>query len=699
MKKTSNLYEKLNKYTISKSSLLLKTTLISLFLLFSWDESVQDFTENNLLNDKINLNISLDIPSWSSCSFDPTDVEANYCIDKWDFNKAIDIYLAERDSLLKIESNWLSSESNRRLWHVYVWLWRTYFYSEKYEESLIYYKKSKEISEKTKNIAWVIGWCNDISSVYIKKKEYDNALKILLEWISILDANQSLMIASNDLSPYMIHINLCDLYMKYFNNYNKAKESFLKSKEYFSKIEPFLDDNNQKENQIVLLTYEADFANYNKNYKSVIDFYQNALVLAKSINHTRYQLDVLSLIKDFYHNQWQIDSSYHYQSKEFFLYRTFLNEYYETQRSTSEAFFKNKELELKNEKQQTEIKLQKQKTKAARTVWWLAFALTFVLWWAVIVYWKQKKEISKKNQELEIANNQIKEKNQELEQSNEEIRAINDELNEKNQIIEKANKETTASITYASFIQKSFLSSNIKKHFPDSFLYYQPRDIVGGDLYFADELSDGRKILIAGDCTWHWVPGGFLVSFSIDSIKNLSKIAQKPSDIINWLDCKFMENYSTGLETSPEKNHLNDSMDVACVFYTPETRLLEYSISSRSILLLRKGEFIRLSPEIRADVWSTKKHPLFTEYKTYTQQLEPGDEIFLSSDGVSDQFNNKTDRKLWVKAFHSFLQTLSTLPMAERPVYTANFYNKLKENNDWTQWSQTDDILLIGFKV
>jgi hypothetical protein len=43
-------------------------------------------------------------------------------------------------------------------------------------------------------------------------------------------------------------------------------------------------------------------------------------------------------------------------------------------------------------------------------------------------------------------------------------------------------------------------------------------------------------------------------------------------------------------------------MDIACIFYNPETRLLEYSVSSRPILLLRKGEFIKLSAEIRADV-------------------------------------------------------------------------------------------------
>jgi len=64
------------------------------------------------------------------------------------------------------------------------------------------------------------------------------------------------------------------------------------------------------------------------------------------------------------------------------------------------------------------------------------------------------------------------------------------------------------SITYARQIQQSILmeESEIQQHLPDSFIYYQPKDIVSGDFYWFSKVND-ILILAAIDCTGHGVPG------------------------------------------------------------------------------------------------------------------------------------------------------------------------------------------------
>lgn len=92
-----------------------------------------------------------------------------------------------------------------------------------------------------------------------------------------------------------------------------------------------------------------------------------------------------------------------------------------------------------------------------------------------------------------------------LEETNTQLEAANRELAYKN-------KSITDSIHYAKRIQERFLQhpEELKKLFPESFMFYQPKDIVNGDFYRFKETPSGKKIIAAVDCTGHGVPGAFL---------------------------------------------------------------------------------------------------------------------------------------------------------------------------------------------
>ncbi|HXP50209.1 MAG TPA: tetratricopeptide repeat protein, partial [Bacteroidia bacterium] len=80
-----------------------------------------------------------------------------------------------------------------------------------------------------------------------------------------------------------------------------------------------------------------------------------------------------------------------------------------------------------------------------------------------------------------------------------------------NKIIEQKNYQITQSINYAERIQRSMLpgKEDVQSLFPQSFVLFKPKDIVGGDFYLLKRKAE-KIILAVADCTGHGVPGGFM---------------------------------------------------------------------------------------------------------------------------------------------------------------------------------------------
>ena len=84
---------------------------------------------------------------------------------------------------------------------------------------------------------------------------------------------------------------------------------------------------------------------------------------------------------------------------------------------------------------------------------------------------KQKQIIAEQKEQVDIAFNQLDEKKVEL---------------------EKKNTEIMDSINYAKYIQKALLPSqeSIESFFENQFIFYLPKDIVGGDFYCFKSIGD-----------------------------------------------------------------------------------------------------------------------------------------------------------------------------------------------------------------
>ena len=256
-------------------------------------------------------------------------------------------------------------------------------------------------------------------------------------------------------------------------------------------------------------------------------------------------------------------------------------------------------------------------------------------------------------------------------------------VSQKEELAQK-NKDITDSIRYAKRIQFAILPE--KSPFPNTFILFKPKDIVSGDFYWFTEVN-GKEFFSAVDCTGHGVPGAFM---SIIGHNALTKIVREygilePGKILSQLNREVLGT----LHQRSDSGDLYDGMDLALVVYDRKEGTLEYSGAFNPLYLIRKGEIL----ETKADKVSIGRSSVNTriEFTNHRIKVEPGDTVYLFSDGYADQFGGEFMKKFKYK-------NLKELFLRIQPETMTNQRSIMDETIE--QWKgdveQIDDILVIG---
>ncbi|MDF1671918.1 MAG: SpoIIE family protein phosphatase [Vicingaceae bacterium] len=269
-------------------------------------------------------------------------------------------------------------------------------------------------------------------------------------------------------------------------------------------------------------------------------------------------------------------------------------------------------------------------------------------------------------------------------------------LKETKSEIELQHTEIKASISYAKRIQEAILPSNnlVEKYLIDSFIYYQPKDIIAGDFYWMHVLPEpngwdinGDTILFsAADCTGHGVPGA-MVSVVCNNALNQSVkefgITQ-PSLILEKTRELVIETFSESIE------NVQDGMDLALCSLNLKTHELQFSGANNPLWIVRDGEIL----ETKGNKHHVGKCDLMPDFKNHKVQLQKNDIIYIFSDGYVDQFGGPKGKKFMTAKFKQLLLSINSQTMNEQ-------LNSLK--NTFNQWKgkleQVDDVCVIGVKI
>ncbi|WMN10800.1 SpoIIE family protein phosphatase [Marivirga salinae] len=304
---------------------------------------------------------------------------------------------------------------------------------------------------------------------------------------------------------------------------------------------------------------------------------------------------------------------------------------------------------------------------------------------------ERNQSLIKAQKDLRFKSDQISEQNEELKMQKEEILSQRDAMQSQKEFIEKQNRDIIGSIRYAERIQSAMLPTNayIKKMLPNSFVLFIPRDIVSGDFYWAAEVN-GKKIIAAIDCTGHGVPGAFM---SLVGDTNMNQIVLQdgvtdPAEILN----KLHFGVSSYLKQSETENQ--DGMDAAIVVIDEKKKTMRFAGAKNPLVIVKENQEMEIIKGDKMSIGGKRKTNIQDGFISHSIVYNPQDTFYIFSDGYQDQFGGPNDKKFMVRKLRNLLQEVSVKEMNDQ------YYLLNKRFEEWKQgYSQTDDVLLIGFKI
>lgn len=262
--------------------------------------------------------------------------------------------------------------------------------------------------------------------------------------------------------------------------------------------------------------------------------------------------------------------------------------------------------------------------------------------------------------------------------------------------LEEANKQITDSIEFASIIQQAFIpeQEELNSYFEEEFAIWQPRNIVGGDIYFFDQLNnEQRAVLMVIDCTGHGVPGAFVTMLVKALSRNLiSYINQKKEEVS---PAKLLAVFNRSLKhllKQHEKSSLsNAGFDAAIVYIDKETSTLHYA-GANIPLFYTDDQKIKTIKADRHSIGYKTSDPnfIFTDH-----QLDFNDtmQFYITSDGYLDQNGGKKGFPMGKKRFIKLLEENIGQTMVEQQKTLEQAFGTWSGSEE-----RNDDVTVVGFR-
>ncbi len=539
-----------------------------------------------------------------------------------------------------------------------------YYNQNDYQKSLVYFKKALNSEKVSKDINLKEDILNSIGVVLFKMGKYDEALKYYNQAIELdkeTGNKKNLSISYNNIGNINFNWNKYENAINYYQkSLNLKKElnfeegmavsiynignSYLELNQYIKAKEFLLEGidlaKKIKFNMVLQLSYKA----LSKLYEETKD-YQNATYSYKLyvslIGHGFIQDGQISETNDLYDRESKLIKSLRHDLE----WQKNRTDFVQLQNDKKE-----KEIRIKN------IELKNQKAKALIQLILLISSIIFLLFVGFLALqfylkFQQKKKYS--------------------------------------EVISYQKQQILDSITYASRIQNAVFipGDQMKSVFPKSFIFNRPKDVVSGDYYFITNKNDKIYIAVA-DCTGHGVPGAFMSMLGISLIKEvlLLENVYSANEVLNELREALMK----ALHQTGRDDEAKDGMDIAlCVIDFVNMRL-EYSGANNPCYIFRNNQLI----ELKGDRMPIGIYPVLKPFTNKEASIEKDDVIYLFSDGFQDQLGEEANKKFKVGQFVKMLTNLSTESIENQPKILDETLNKWRGN-----FEQTDDILIVGFKV
>lgn len=523
-------------------------------------------------------------------------------------------------------------------------------------------KNASEYLSKSLKIYEVIGDKQSLANalanfgnIYREQRNFPQALEYLNKSVKI----QEQIGDKNGTANSLIGIGII-----YFDQGNLPK-----ALEYYSQAVKLMDEISDKQGIANALNHIGFVYLKQKAYADAIKSANRSMELCKELGYVQNIRNTAKLLNEIYKATGNHKLAL--ENYELYIQMRDSSNNIETQKATIKQQSKyeyDKQKAVEDEKHTAELKMQDEKAQADKTrqniiIGSVSVVLILVAIFSVLLF-NRFKTTQKQKQIIEV-----KEK----------------ETQQQKHVIEEKQKEIIDSINYAKRIQYTLLAHEnfLKEHLSEHFTFFNPKDIVSGDFYWATRHND-KFYLAVCDSTGHGVPGAFMsllnIGFLTEAINE--KGIEKPNEVFDFVRMKLTHTIS--------KEGQKDGFDGILVCFDSKTRTITYAAANNAPILVQNEQFVELSAD-RMPVGVGERKENFT---LHTIEANKGDMLYLYTDGYADQFGGSRGKKFKYKQLNELLLALHSKPLTEQ-------YFELKNSFDnWRgELEQVDDVCIIGIKI
>ncbi len=285
-------------------------------------------------------------------------------------------------------------------------------------------------------------------------------------------------------------------------------------------------------------------------------------------------------------------------------------------------------------------------------------------------------ELFGKHIDLKKAKNRIEYQSELLQKSYNELEIKNIQIND--------------SLDYAKHIQSGILppEEQIRFCFPDSFVFFRPKEVVSGDFYWMAEKKDNIFLAVV-DCTGHGVPGAFMSMIGYTMLNQIVNENENKTTVQILLDLN-KEIFASFYRSKKGAGFQNDGMDLTICKYNRKSRKLSISSAGHNFCVLSNNE-IKVSKGCIFGIGEVPNDYEELVFKEVSYSIDHPVRLYMCTDGYTDQFGGDKNRKFSPKRLLYLIENNYNLPMDKQKRIFEMAFNQWKGKE-----TQIDDVLLMG---
>lgn len=272
----------------------------------------------------------------------------------------------------------------------------------------------------------------------------------------------------------------------------------------------------------------------------------------------------------------------------------------------------------------------------------------------------------------------------------------NRKLMEAKKQITSLNKKMHDSIEYASLIQQTLIPDHelFKQYSDDYFVIWKPRDVVGGDIYFLESISEDEMILMVIDCTGHGIPGAF-VTMLVKAIERQmiartisTRETVSPANLLGI----FNRSMKHLLKQEDDTSISNAGFDSGIVYYNRKKQVLKFAGAEIPLFIVQQGQ-VKVIKGDRQSI-GYKKSKTDYQYTDHTIEINTPTSLYLSTDGFYDQNGGGKGFPFGKKRFKALLKALYNEHFEKQSQLLQSELHRYQN-----EYETNDDITVVGIKL